>query len=453
MEIEEDPNLSTLEENSSQKSKQSFSDLDHHEAKKLKRTVKPLPPELEQFPKDKMQTIHCSLEVYKVGDEMVEESLAQYVDVEVIDNNGQPSTKRIDFHKDLNLCQLRRFCRRLGLRHTASSNKHACRKAIAHAILFEKGLSENGLHPRSSEIRARNTLLRLVNVVLGHCFVDRFLAINDLKSRMDHETGQMVKNFWQDAAECYNDFSDNDDGQLHIIDNTNDVDLAVLLAEEEDEINLIDAEHLSPAMLQKKVMTLIKIRRVLKDNMSVSGTHSHTPLNFLDVAINKTKGGRMFHRLGVYYFYIRATEYDELIDATFQPGLCDDHKGSTAPECVLTDSESPDSSGAENPTDSSTSRSAVKVHRQRKVINLVDDEDKQQMASAVMAITAISQNATSMATQMKRANDIEEQKLSMEQLKMKMELAKALGNTGVLEDLMRALTGTASTTADTSRTP
>ena len=58
---------------------------------------------------------------------------------------------------------------------------------------------------------------------------------------MDHETGQMVKDFWDQATECYNDFTHNDDGQLHIIDNSNDEDLKMLIAEEDDDINLIDA--------------------------------------------------------------------------------------------------------------------------------------------------------------------------------------------------------------------
>jgi hypothetical protein len=171
--------------------------------------------------------------------------------------------------------------------------------------------------------------------------------------------------------------------------------------------------------------------------MQVSGTHSHTPLNFLDVAINKTKGGRMFHRLGVYYFYIRASEYDALIDAAFEPFLSEDHKGSTAPEVMLTESES---SGTEDTTAPIPKKRQGSGSRTRKVIDLVEDEDRQQMASAITAIACISENSTSMAVQMKRAVDLEEKKVSMEELRIKVELAKALGQDDVLRQLLNSMT-------------
>jgi hypothetical protein len=134
------------------------------------------------------------------------------------------------------------------------------------------------------QIRTRNKILRLTHVIFAYLLIDRLLHLNDLKSRMYHETGQMVKDFWDDVSTVYTDFADNDDGQLRMVDNTLDEDLKDMIAMEGDEINLIDAEVLMPSMCRKKVMTLFKIRRLMKDNMQVSGTHSHTPLNFVDVA-------------------------------------------------------------------------------------------------------------------------------------------------------------------------
>jgi hypothetical protein len=132
--------------------------------------------------------IHCSLEAYKLGNDLVEHVFAQCAEFQ-IEDNGVGVTRTIDFQKDLNLCQLRRFCRhRLGLRVTASFTKHACRRAIPLVIYFESELHQHGLYPRSSENRARNTLLRVVNVVLGSLFIDRFLQLNLLKNRVDHET-------------------------------------------------------------------------------------------------------------------------------------------------------------------------------------------------------------------------------------------------------------------------
>jgi hypothetical protein len=80
---------------------------------------------------------------------------------------------------------------------------------------------------------------------------------------------------------------------------------------EAESVNLVDADNLTVDMMMKKVMTLLKIRRVMQENMQVSGTHSHSPLNFMDVSMNKTKSDRMLNRVGVYYFYVRTLEYNE----------------------------------------------------------------------------------------------------------------------------------------------
>jgi hypothetical protein len=161
---------------------------------KSKRTMKPLPPELENFPPEKINEIHCAVEVYKQGSETLEKSLAQYVDISIT-TDGVISTRRVDLHKDLNLCQLRRFCKRLGIKQTGSSTKHGCRRAIAHHKDYHIELSKHGLHPQTTETLTRNTLMRMVNVVFNSHFIDRFIRLNDLKRRVDHETGQMVKDF------------------------------------------------------------------------------------------------------------------------------------------------------------------------------------------------------------------------------------------------------------------
>jgi hypothetical protein len=128
------------------------------------------------------------------GVKTLEASLAQCVDTEVCDN-GVLTRVRIDLKKGLNLCQLRRFCRQIGVRHTAACNKDACRRAIAMLIEYDDGLTQSGLHPQKKEALARNTLLRLINVVFSPCFIDRFLSLNDAKNRWDHETRKLVNNF------------------------------------------------------------------------------------------------------------------------------------------------------------------------------------------------------------------------------------------------------------------
>lgn len=421
------------------------------EAKKMKRTIKPLPPWLENFPPENIYDIHCAVEVYKQGAETLEHRLAQYVDIET-NENGVLSTKRVDLQNELNLCQLRRFCRQLGLKQTGSSTKHGCRRAIAHSMEYDSELNRHGLLPQSAEARARNTLMRMVNVVLGGSFIDRFLSLNDLKRRVDHETGQMVKNFWVDAADCHNDFADNDDCQLHIVNNSNDEDLKRLINEELEPVSLQESENVTASMVQKKIMTLLKIRRLMKDNMQVSGTHSHTPLHFIDVAINKTKGGRMFNRLGVYYFYLRAEEYSEQIDAVFQPGLSDQHSGSTAavaatPEILdMSFEESSPEEISDSQSRIATTPSRGQSRRKNRITKTGIDDNKEVLTKAITAITGISENTSTMAVEMRRLNDLEQMKVSIEQMKLKIEMAKALGlDLGPLLGEMNNILGGSST--------
>ncbi len=85
---------------------------------------------------------------------------------------------------------------------------------------------------------------------------------------------------------------------------------------------------------------MTKIRRLVKHNVHVSGTHSTWVLDFLNVAIDKTKGGRMLNWLGVYYFYICAEDYDDAINSVFEPFLCNNMKESAATDILILGSES-----------------------------------------------------------------------------------------------------------------
>ena len=412
------------------------------DVKKQKRTVKPLPPELDNIGPNSLSRIHCAVEVYRNDDKTVEHSVAQYLECEV-DENEVRKIKRIDLRKDLNLCQLRRFCRQLGIKQTASSNKDACRRAIALLIDYEKQLLQNGVHPRSTEARARNTLLRSINVVFSPCFVDRFLSLNDAKNRMDHETGQMMKNFWEDAVDCHNDFDDSDICKDVILNSSDDKDFKTLLNNEYIAVDLEDSDNLTAATLQKKIMTLIKIRQVIQQNMVLSGTHSTRVLDFLDHAINKTRGGRMLNRLGVYYFFIRAEEYGDLLDSAFQPFLNDNAKGCTAQDLLTIDSESSlttdDPSETRSPPVLQSKRKRIRYGKQNEYQNDVTHH----LDMAVGAITALGQESKTMAVEMKRSNDIEEHKVKLEEhkvkieeLKVKMEIAKALGDIDTLRKLL-----------------
>jgi hypothetical protein len=116
----------------------------------MKRVVKPLPLGLDVVSSGNLSKIYCAVEVYTKGNETKEALLAQYVDTEVSEDSITKQV-RIDLKKDLNLCQLRRFCRQIGVKQTSACNKDACRQAIAMLITYEEGLKKTGLLPQKKK--------------------------------------------------------------------------------------------------------------------------------------------------------------------------------------------------------------------------------------------------------------------------------------------------------------
>ena len=67
----------------------------------------------------------------------------------------------------------------------------------------------------------------------------------------------------------------------------------------------------------KKILYLFRIRRKMKENMTVSGTHNSDPWNFVECAMTGVRG---FTKVAVYYFY-KQREANGDIDSCFQPFL------------------------------------------------------------------------------------------------------------------------------------
>ena len=76
------------------------------DVKKQKRTVKPLPPELDNIGPNSLSRIHCAVEVCRNGDKTVKHSVAQYVECKVNENELRQTKQIDDLQKDHNLCQL-----------------------------------------------------------------------------------------------------------------------------------------------------------------------------------------------------------------------------------------------------------------------------------------------------------------------------------------------------------
>jgi hypothetical protein len=77
-------------------------------------------------------------------------------------------------------------------------------------------------------------------------------------------------------------------------------------------INLNNVSAWDTEVFKSKIAYLFKICRIMKENMSTSGTHDSDPWSFVQGAISRAR--RENERLplispqGVYYFYIRCEE-------------------------------------------------------------------------------------------------------------------------------------------------
>lgn len=300
------------------------------------RAMKPLPEALQSFGVKDLDKIHCQVVLCKIdaNSDPAEVNLAQYIEID---------GKRIDLNikKDLVVDQMRKLCRNVGCKGTHSASHVKCQKALATLKTYNDALREKGVHAGMVEARALNGLLKAVNVVFSTDFYDRFLNVNGPRDRSDHETHNMPSDFWKDAADHYNltDFDDDDDEKYTlVVPNTGDPmydDLQELLRD--PMVDLQNTDPISDKVLKVRINTLFKIRRCIKKNMTQSGTHSNRHLDFVDVAMNTVKGGRAFHRTGVFYFYCRCESHGESLDAAHSPRLDENLKSDTAGLSDITD--------------------------------------------------------------------------------------------------------------------
>lgn len=232
----------------------------------------------------------------------------------------------------LTLDQLRRLCKNVGVRYVNKCSKFQCRKALWVLAQYQEQRERDGASCLSLSEKMTNNIVRITNIVFCHDFVDSFLTLNDIKTRADHEKGQLPKNFWADVAEAMNDCDDDDKTAVDIVLNEED--------ERWEEIHLLDLnnfDNMSATAIRKKVHQLLKVRKEMKKNMTISGEHDSDPYNFVEVAM-KNVGGCGLTILGCYYFYMRCEENPE-VDSVFGDQMEDSLKGNT--EIITMDSKVP----------------------------------------------------------------------------------------------------------------
>jgi len=239
---------------------------------------------------------------------------------------------------DLKAAQLRKLASNVGVKNHHRLKKEIICQMIAERLLDEVLLERMGIHPEKNVAKKTNSLCRLVNCLFSEKLIDRFLRLNDLHTRIDHETGQTYKKFWNDVHSHYhrNDDNANDEfGKVYGSDDADDDPILKALSVQTD-IDLNDFINLTEEAIRKSLRDLVKVRAGVKKRMTESGTHSDSAWDFIQASLKDCKDGKdgssltttMVTKDSAYYFYYRCNEYPA-IDSSFQSFLDSAIKGSS----------------------------------------------------------------------------------------------------------------------------
>lgn len=334
----------------------------------------------------------------------------------VFDEEGD-IVETYDLNK-LTLDHLRILCKKVGVQYVNKCSKFQCRKALWVLANYQNQRIRDGASFSTSADRTSTNIIRITNVLFHHNFFDSFLALNDIKNRLEHETGGLPKNFWCDVADAYNGASEDDDSALQVI-----------IPEEDphyNEISLMNLEEfdiMTSNCIRKKFNALMKVRKVMKKNMTQSGEHDNDAYNFVDNAI-KTVGISGLSNIGCYYFYQRCGMHPE-VDASFADTMDDYLKGNTdSPLSSLGSVASTNNAGTEKKRAyaaiAEMSTAAVALVGEMKETNRLAHES-----------TKVAQET---ANEMKKKNQLAQQSQLIA-------LAQHLGKRDILEQLLATLSG------------
>ena len=238
------------------------------------------------------------------------------------------------------------FARNIGVPNLGSKNRFVCRLAMASHFEFQHQLSSFGLSPTALANQTTANVCRAVNVIFSNQFIEELKKVNNKKSRADHESGNTHKHFWIWAVMAYNNRQDD-----NVVEEGSTDPTAVAIPEEnestmEDEFSTLIVSYKDPVLadldvnedidleqfeqmetnaFRKKCLDLFKVRLIMKENMTKSGTHDSDPYNFVKVAMRGFTG---LTPISVFHFYKRCDEHPD-IDSVFQLFMNDDLKGNS----------------------------------------------------------------------------------------------------------------------------
>ena len=271
----------------------------------------------------------------------------------------------------LTVSHLRQLCKNLGIMNCGSLSKYEIRRAIATYFSYQERLEKNGMLPSSTASRMTSTVCCAVNIIFSENFIEDFKQVNDRKTRRDHETSNLNRDFWIRASIAHNSCIDGRNevanspisrtrvGSDDVVPAASHQDAASLddisfsatnsnnEQQEEDQddvdeyaalifppdhgdchlhdlandkhVNLLDVSHLDTQAFKNKITGLFKMRNTFHNNMTVSGTHDNAVWNFLESAMSG-RGGSGVTKILLYYFFMRCEMIPD-IDSHFQPFL------------------------------------------------------------------------------------------------------------------------------------
>ena len=295
------------------------SSADNANNAKSTRKLTPLPPYLAGLTKD-------DLDKFVIVDEtVVEDGKEKQVPMAlavVVDGMTYPLKHVTQDH-------LRMLCKNIEVpKYGRAKKQKMCQHIGAKCRFKELNLTSHANFGVAKAKTRTRSIVRFVNALFHPDFVPTLLKINDLKRRSDHELKTTPRNIWDGFADEYND-RDNEDFTKFL--SNVDADLRGHLKEEEvyQDIDLKNFTAISDGKSARLLaMKLFKIRQIMQENMTKSGTHESDPMMFVDQAIKKAKGVSGVGKWEMYYFFVRCEEHKEL-DNTFQEDMDDSLKSSS----------------------------------------------------------------------------------------------------------------------------
>ena len=192
--------------------------------------------------------------------------------------------------------------------------------------------------------------------------------------------------------------------------------------DEVEGLNLLDYDMMTASAIKKKIMLLIKVRKIVQDNMRLSGEHDSDAYNFVEVAIKKVGAGGLT-LVGCYYFFKICDGHPE-VDVTYTVTLDDAIKGNTD-----------DDLGVYIPSEA-TAKNDLRNEKKRAYAAMTDMSGVAKSMAVEMKET--NRLALESTEALKKKNELSEEKNRLAKQSQLIAIAQALGRPEILEEMLQS---------------